>query len=69
LFGFRKHQVSVFIFQDRGLSLQLRLVSPETQKSGFTVDIWNQGGLLYSAVGDAGPADIHALRQLLQAAR
>jgi anti-sigma factor RsiW len=69
LFGFRKHQISVFIFQDRGQLRQFAPFRPQTQKGGFTIDAWTQGGLLYSAVGDAGPADIHALRQLLQAAR
>ena len=68
LFGIRKHQISVFILQDRGLCRQLGQSSPESLQSGFTIDTWSQAGLCYALVGDAGPSDIHALSQLLQAA-
>jgi anti-sigma factor RsiW len=63
LFGIRKHQISVFIFDDRG---QGRF-RPETQELGFSIDTWRQGRLAYAAIGDTGPQDLHALRQLLRA--
>lgn len=64
LFGVGKHQISVFIFQqeERGLEFW-----PETRELGFTVDTWSQDGLRYAAVGDTGPDQIHALRQLFLA--
>lgn len=68
LFGIRKHQISVFILQGRGLCRQVGQFSPEIRQSGFTIDTWSQGGLCYALVGDTGPSDIHALTQLLQAA-
>lgn len=64
IFGVRKHQISVFIFEDHG---QGRLLLPEAQELGFTIETWRQGGLCYAAVGDTGPADLHDLRRLLQA--
>lgn len=64
IFGIRKHQISVFIFEDHGP----RRLLPEAQELGFTIEAWRQGGLIYAAVGDTGPADLHALRRLLQAA-
>lgn len=63
LFGIRKHQISVFIFDDRGQGE----FHPETQELGFIVDTWRQGRLAYAAVGDTGPDDLHALRRLIQA--
>src|SRR5579864_5485550 len=65
LFGLGKHQISLFIFQEGALQLR---PSPGTQELGFTIDTWSQDGLRYAAVGDTEPAQIHALRQLFQAA-
>jgi anti-sigma factor RsiW len=68
LFDFRKHQISVFIFQNRaelsglnsGYSLRGRLA--------FSSETWTEGGLRYFVVGDAGPADVHNLSELLKSA-
>lgn len=64
IFCIRKHQISVFIFEERRRG-ELR---PEAQELGFSIETWRQGRLCYAAVGDTGPADLHALRRLLQAA-
>ncbi len=67
LVGKGKHQLSVFIFQDRGQSQGFK--SPEeTRKLGFTIDTWSQAGLSYAVVGDTAPADIRSLRRLFQVA-
>lgn len=68
IFGMHKHQMSVFVFKDQGLWRQLRPFSPETQKSGFTLDTWSEDGLCYVVVGDTAPAEVRALGQLVQAA-
>lgn len=65
LFGIRKHQMSVFIFQDRVVWQRLRSVAAETQRSGFAIAAWRQGELCYVVVGDTGVDDVSALRHLL----
>jgi len=63
LFEIRKHQISVFILQDRseaGVSA--------TRQKGFGVETWSEGGLRYTIVGDTGPAEVRALGELLRAA-
>lgn len=62
-----KHQLSVFIFQDRGLGQGFKFPG-ETRNLGFTIDTWSQGGLSYAVVGDTAPADIRSLRRLFQVA-
>lgn len=62
-----KHQLSVFIFQGRGLGQGFKFPG-ETRKLGFTIDTWSQGGLSYAVVGDTAPADIRSLRRLFQVA-
>ncbi len=68
LVGKGKHQLSVFIFQDRGLGQRFTSFPQESRKLGFTIDTWSQSGLSYAVVGDTAPADIRALRRLFQAA-
>jgi anti-sigma factor (TIGR02949 family) len=64
IFAVRKHQISVFIFQDR----------PETGRGAaplsrlsFNVTTWNEGGLRYYVVGDASREDLNGLAELLKA--
>jgi anti-sigma factor RsiW len=68
IYQFRKHQISVFIFQDRGEETA-SLPSGPMHTLSFTVESWAQNGLRYFVVGDAGAADIQALSQLLRDAR
>jgi len=69
LFEVRKHQISVFIFQDRAELSRLSLGSSSVNRTmAFTIESWTEGGLRYFVVGDAGAEDIHALSALLKAA-
>jgi anti-sigma factor RsiW len=68
IFQIRKHQISVFIFQERALQDGLTLWNRPSQQLTFNLDTWAQGGLRYIVVGDASGADIAALSRLLKAA-
>jgi anti-sigma factor RsiW len=68
LFGVRKHQISVFIFQDRDGLARLGSNPSEKRKLEFTIETWAEGGLRYFVISDASPDDVHALSELLQAA-
>lgn len=61
----RKHEISVFIFQDRGLGAAIRTSSP-VQEFSFHVESWTKNGLRYFAVGDVGNEDLEALSKLLR---
>jgi anti-sigma factor RsiW len=64
IFRVRNHQISVFIFQERGLR--------EARESGtalsFQVRSWVQNGLRYFAIGDASGQDLDKLSEILKAA-
>jgi len=68
IYQVRKHEVSVFIFQDRGEETA-SLPSGPVHAQSFTVQNWTQNGLRYFVIGDAGAVDIEALRNLLQRAQ
>jgi anti-sigma factor RsiW len=63
----RKHEISVFIFQDRGEETAA-LPSGPVKAVSFNVENWTQNGLRYFVIGDVGPDDIQALSKLLRAA-
>lgn len=58
IFETRKHQISVFIFQNRD---ELASGSPIRRKLDFNSETWTEDGLRYFILGDASPADIHDL--------
>jgi anti-sigma factor RsiW len=68
IFQIRKHQISVFIFQEQALNDGLSLWNRSSHQLTFSVDTWAQGGLRYIVVGDATGEDIAALSGLLKAA-
>jgi len=68
IYQLRKHEISVFIFPDRGEETASPPSGPLHAQS-FTVENWTQNGLRYFVLGDVGPEDIHALSQLLRTAR
>ncbi len=68
IYQVRKHQISVFIFQDRALSRDLSTDTPVMRKLSFNAKTWSQDGLRYFVVGDAAPEDIQSLSQLLKKA-
>jgi len=68
VYQLRKHQISVFIFQDRGDETAALPSSGAVQTHSFNVESWNQNGLRYFVVGDVNAEDIEALSNLLKAA-
>jgi hypothetical protein len=67
LYELRKHEISVFIFEEAALS-DISRQSSVTKKLSFTLETWSRGGLRYFVVGDASAADIDNLDGLLKAA-
>ncbi len=67
IYQIRKHEVSVFIFQDRGEETS-SLPSGPVRAASFNTENWTQGGLRYFVVGDVSTDDIQALSKLLRAA-
>lgn len=65
IYQIRKHEVSVFIFQNRGEETASASSGPVNALS-FNVENWTQNGLRYFVVGDVGAADIEALSKLLR---
>jgi len=73
IYQVRKHEISVFIFQDRAFEdhgeAAASLPSGAAHALSFNVENWTQDGLRYFVVGDVGAGDIQALSKLLQDAR
>jgi anti-sigma factor RsiW len=67
IYQVRKHEISVFIFQDRG-DETASLASEPIRALSFNMENWTQGGLRYFVVGDVSPDDIQALSKLLRSA-
>ncbi len=65
IYQVRKHEVSVFIFQDRGEET-VSLPSGPLRELSFNVENWTQNGLRYFVVGDVSADDIQALSKLLR---
>ncbi len=68
IYQVRKHEISVFIFQDRGTETAA-LPSGPAHAMSFNMENWAQGGLRYFVVGDVSADDIQALSKLLQDAK
>lgn len=70
IYRFRKHEISVFIFQEGAAGQALPSDSGPQKRVSFTVETWSAGGLRYFVLGDAGAEDIAKLASLFkQAAR
>jgi anti-sigma factor RsiW len=67
IYQVRKHEISVFIFQDREEETA-RLGSGPVHTLSFNLQRWTQNGLRYFVVGDVSTDDIQALSQLLRKA-
>jgi anti-sigma factor RsiW len=65
IYQVRKHEVSVFIFQDRGEETAA-LPSGPLKALSFNFENWTENGLRYFVVGDVGRDDIQALSKLLR---
>jgi anti-sigma factor RsiW len=67
IYQIRKHQISVFIFQDRDMPGSL-FGGSRTGQVGFNQETWSERGLRYFIVGDTGQSDIARLAELLKTA-
>jgi anti-sigma factor RsiW len=65
IYKLRQHEISVFIFQDRGRETEVSASSPVSVLS-FTVESWSKNGLRFFVVGDVGAQDIEKLSELLR---
>lgn len=65
IYQIRKHQVSVFIFQERARETA-SLPSTTVQAFSFNMESWTKNGLRYFVVGDVGADDLEALSKLLR---
>lgn len=65
IYRIRKHEISVFILQDRGGEMA-SLPSSPVQEFSFHMESWTKNGLRYFVVGDVGNDDLEALSKLLR---
>jgi anti-sigma factor RsiW len=65
IYRIRQHEISVFIFQDRGNETAALASAPISMLS-FTVESWTKNGLRYFVVGDVRAQDIESLTKLLR---
>jgi anti-sigma factor RsiW len=68
VYKLRNHELSVFIFQERGTEGARWAPEPVTELS-FTFETWGEKGLRYFVVGDVGAADVASLSKLLSDAQ
>jgi hypothetical protein len=61
----RKHQISVFIFQERAVPLD---VVGALDARSFHMETWHENGLRYFVIGDASPDDLKAVSELMKKA-
>lgn len=66
IYKIRKHEISVFIFQEGQLHHPPEEGSDTMKNLSFNMDTWSQGGLRYCIVGDVSASDIRELARLLQ---
>jgi len=67
IFQYRKHEISAFIFQDRGEETA-NLPAGSTHALSFNLESWTQNGLRYFVVGDVSADQVQALSKLLRGA-
>jgi anti-sigma factor RsiW len=65
IYQYRKHEISVFIFQDRGEE-SANVGSGKARAQSFNLESWVQNGLRYFVVGDVNADQIQALSKLLR---
>jgi anti-sigma factor RsiW len=68
IYQVRKHQISVFVFQDQAAGGGLRAESGLRKRLSFNLESWDQDGLRYFVIGDASAEDIGKLTDLLKTA-
>jgi anti-sigma factor RsiW len=65
IYRIRKHEISVFIFQDRNTDAANSTSTP-MQLLSFNVASWTHNGLRYFVIGDVGANDLESLSKLLR---
>jgi anti-sigma factor RsiW len=68
IYRIRKHDVSMFIFQERALGKNLQASTPVERKASFNMETWSKGGLRYFVLGDVAAQDVAKLAQLFKSA-
>jgi hypothetical protein len=60
IYDVRKHHISVFVFEERSFSgnLKLPMSNSSSNKLSFNAETWSENGLRYFVIGDASSADI-----------
>jgi anti-sigma factor RsiW len=66
IYAVRKHEISVFVFQEGALSDKWDEGSTARKNLSFHIATWSQGGLRYFVIGDASTADIDNLAKLFK---
>ena len=66
IYAVRKHEISVFVFQEGALRDRWDGSSAATRELSFHLATWSQGGLRYFVIGDASSADINNLAKLFK---
>jgi anti-sigma factor RsiW len=66
IYQIRKHEISVFIFQDKDGTLPSN--SGPTKDRSFSLETWSASGLRYFVIGDANQDDLNKLSDLLKSA-
>ena len=67
IYQIRKHEISVFIFQERA-ARELEENVPVAQKLSFNMESWTGNGQRYFVVSDVAPEDVQKLSQMMKAA-
>lgn len=67
IFRVRQHQISVLIFQERGLT-EIHQNQAARRDLNFEVRSWHSNGLRYFAIGDASAGDLDKLSELIKSA-
>jgi anti-sigma factor RsiW len=68
IYAVRKHEISVFVFQEAALGRRWSDSFTAQKKLSFNVATWSQAGLRYFVIGDASAVDIDSLARLFKAA-
>lgn len=68
LFQFRKHRLSVFIFQDRVAWRKIGADGAPQQHASYWVESWSADGLRYFVVADTSAANVAQLGRLMKSA-
>ena len=68
LFQFRKHRLSVFVFQDRATWKNLGIQNKPEQRESYWVENFSVNGLHYFVVGDTSAENVQQLSELMRSA-